>query len=104
MPPHCDWLISNVSQWWSQWLPADAMTTFLIGGYFSVRRALHHVYTALSLTHASLLQVLVEPGLRVVALNTNFYDAWDPYVRPHNMRHTTPSQLAHSRTFLLQSA
>lgn len=53
MPPHCDWLISNVSQWWSQWLPAEAMTTFLIGGYFSVRRHRHCTHIALSLTYVS---------------------------------------------------
>jgi len=38
--------------------PPSAMATFLIGGYYSL---------------------LVEPGLRLIVLNTNFYDAYDPY-------------------------
>ena len=37
MPPVCSWLLRNVSQWWASWLPGDAMTSFLQGGYYSVR-------------------------------------------------------------------
>lgn len=73
MPPHCDWLLSNVSLWWSQWLPPDAMSTFMIGGYYSL---------------------VVQPGLRVIALNTNFYDAWDPYAHLLSDRDDPGDQLS----------
>ncbi len=38
--------------------------------------------------------MLVEPGLRVIALNTNFYDAWDPYAHLLRSRDAPGGQFA----------
>lgn len=51
-PGFDSWLYSGVADMWAQWLPEDALRTLRFGGYYTV---------------------LLQPGLRVVALNTNYY-------------------------------
>lgn len=48
---------------WSQWLSADAIKTFLHGGYYTVYKSL--------LTNK---KMLAEPGLRIVSLNMEYCD------------------------------
>lgn len=45
-----NWLYELVAKEWSQWLPQDAIATIQKGGYYTV---------------------LVKPGFRIIALNTN---------------------------------
>ncbi|XP_031341330.1 sphingomyelin phosphodiesterase-like [Photinus pyralis] len=61
------WLFRLVAELWQAWLPADTQKTILKGGYYTV---------------------LVKPGFRIIALNSNvcfnfnfwlFYDDFDPY-------------------------
>lgn len=55
------WLFDFVATEWSKWLPADALTTVRIGGYYTV---------------------LVRPGFRVVTINNNecyTYNWWISY-------------------------
>eukprot|EP01027_Heterolobosea_sp_BB2_P017299 GEZU01024521.1.p1 GENE.GEZU01024521.1~~GEZU01024521.1.p1 ORF type:complete len:331 (+),score=104.42 GEZU01024521.1:157-1149(+) len=54
-----NWLFGNVSQYWSRWLSEEALETFKIGGYYTE---------------------LIQPGLRVVSLNTVFY-----YINDHKV-------------------
>ncbi|XP_022919311.2 sphingomyelin phosphodiesterase-like [Onthophagus taurus] len=52
------WLFDMVSSEWSEWLPESAQETLKIGGYYTV---------------------LVEPGFRIIALNSNvcyIYNLW----------------------------
>ncbi|EGC32843.1 hypothetical protein DICPUDRAFT_37701 [Dictyostelium purpureum] len=51
-----NWLFNATAQMWSQFLSEDALETFLIGGYYTE---------------------LVEPGFRIVSLNTNLYYTQD---------------------------
>ncbi|KAH3760896.1 Sphingomyelin phosphodiesterase [Pelomyxa schiedti] len=57
-PPDCDWMLSNITALWRYWLPDDALVTVRKGAYYTV---------------------LVEPGLRLVTMNTNWFDWWDEY-------------------------
>lgn len=61
------WLFDAVANYWAKWLPQSALDTIKLGGYYTV---------------------LVKPGFRIVALNSNvcftenfwlFYDDEDPY-------------------------
>ncbi|KAB0799307.1 hypothetical protein PPYR_07187 [Photinus pyralis] len=61
------WLFRLVAELWQAWLPADTKNTILRGGYYTV---------------------LVKPGFRIIALNSNvcatynlwlFHDDYDPY-------------------------
>ena len=52
MTPGPNAIMQQLASYWSQWLDADALSTFLIGGYYSQ---------------------LARPGLRIVSVNTIFY-------------------------------
>eukprot|EP00898_Chlorokybus_atmophyticus_P001055 jgi/Chlat1/1950/Chrsp157S02268 len=57
--PATDWLYEAAWSAWSRWLPLECKETVLAGGYYS---ALHN------------------PSLRIVSLNTLFYDLFNWYV------------------------
>jgi len=56
--PEYNWLTSNMSTLWANWLPEQALETVKYGGYYSV---------------------LVNPGFRIIALNTQYGDQLNFY-------------------------
>jgi len=54
-PPDNNWLLSKIAQFWQDWLPDETVQkTLLYGGYYTT---------------------VVVPGLRIVSLNTLYYDS-----------------------------
>lgn len=53
LPPSDDFLLGELWELWSTWLPGECKATFLHGGFYTL---------------------IHEPGLRVVALNTQWWD------------------------------
>jgi sphingomyelin phosphodiesterase len=58
-PPNSNWLLDVVGKYWNKWLPPDALKTFKYGGYY---------------------QLQLGPKLRLIVLNTLYYDVFNLWV------------------------
>lgn len=64
-PPGMDWLYSSLAQYWKDWLPEDALASFLYAGYY---------------------QTTTDDGLLVLALNMMYCDPLNFYLQQNSSK------------------
>lgn len=71
-PPGMDWLYGSLAGYWKDWLPKDALTSFMYGGYY---------------------QTTTDDGLLVIALNMMYCDPLNFYLEQNTSAKDVGNQL-----------